>query len=161
MTIQELTNNSIFKLPLTRSEEDFPNYIEQFLNNYLSLIKHIEGNFAEKVNERYPVISELCNHLKESIHKYFIGHIPKSYDAFNEGVSAVKDFLWLDNPNFTVTLDDNNESLIQEFFYKARISHGRPLSKKEMFIRPFEQREDIHTFRYSIPGLPCLYRYLS
>ena len=26
-----------------------------------------------------------------------------------------------------------------------------------MFIRPFEQREEILTYRYSVPGLPCLY----
>ena len=158
MTINDLINQSVFKFPLNRTNEDFPTYIEHFLNNYYKLINNIEGDYADKINEQRDIIRKLNINLIQSAKKYYKGHIPDAYKYFEEGLQLIKPYLKIDNPSISVDYtEERRNQLRNDSYFKARVSVGKSLNKKEMFIRPFEQREDIQTYRYSIPGLPCLY----
>lgn len=158
MTINEIINQSIFKLPLDRTNEDFPTFVELYLNNYFELLGKIEGDYSESIIKRLDIIRKLNNNLTESAKNYYTGHISDAYKYFEEGLNLIKSFLDIDNPIITVVyVDESKNQIRNESYFKARVSFGKPLSKEEMFIRPFQQREEIHTYRYSIPGLPCLY----
>ena len=158
MTIQELINHSIFRLPLNRTNEDFPTYLEHFLNKYYKLLDNIDDDYADKINEQRDIIRKLNINLIQSAKKYYNGHIPDSYKCFEEGLQLIKPYLKFDDPTtFVEYTEERRNQLRNDTYFKARVSFGKYLNKNEMFIRPFEQREDIQTYRFSIPGLPCLY----
>ncbi len=151
MTEKELLNSNFLELPLNRDDNDFPKYVEEYLSNYIERLKKVDGRFSKEINNRLPLITELANGLIESIEKYYIGKTAESYTLFKKAVDTIKPYL--DIQLFNI----NSKDFQQEIYFKARTFQGKQLSKKDMFIRPFEHREIIPTYRYSIPGLPCLY----
>lgn len=157
MTLRELVEHPIYKVPLSRTDDDFPQFVTKFLHSYVALLRNIEGPFSDEIKNRHTLIYTLSYRLINSIESYYVGHIPDAYASFKEAALLAKEYLWIDNPNVTIYMDEKNEQMVREYFFKARVSYGKPLDRKEMFIRPFEQRENIPTYRYSIPGLPCLY----
>ena len=157
MTTEEFSNNKIFKFPNERDEEDFPTYISNLLDYYLKLIVKLEDSLVEELRPNFPIIHELISNLKQTAYFYYTGQVSKSHFWFKNGMDLIKQFLWLEKTDLVLIQTEKNEQILKKYYYKSRLSYGKGFSKNQMFIRPFEQRENIETYRYSIPGLPCLY----
>jgi hypothetical protein len=155
MTIKNLINSEILKLPLIRNEEDFPDYIRKTLQNYLSILNSSEGRLSDTIKSRIDLIMNLSYGLIDAVEEYYLGHVYKAYKSFSTSVSSIKKYLFLQSS--INLLDNQNRKISEEFYFKIRVGHRKTFSKTEMFIRPFNHRENIQTYRYSIPGLPCLY----
>lgn len=121
----------------------------------MALINQLEGRLSDEIKARIEEIRTLCYGLIASVEEYYLGHVNKSYQHFKESTGLVKKYLSLQHQ--FVLYNEQTTQILEQFYFKARIGLATSYSNKEMFIRPFEQREDILTYRYSIPGLPCLY----
>jgi hypothetical protein len=157
MTLEKFSENKIFKFPIERDEEDFPVFTSKLLDEYFKLIDGINDEIIKELRPNLPIIYELIERLKLTAEHYFTGQINKSYTQFKGGLTLIKNFLWLEDTNLILIQSEANEVLNKQHFFKSRMSYGKGFPKNEMFIRPFDQRENIETYRYSIPGLPCLY----
>ena len=157
MTLEKLSENKIFKFPIERNNEDFPIFISTLLDDYFKLVVSIKDELVEELRPNLPIIYDLIEHLKLTADYYYTGQTNNSYIEFKEGLTLVKEFLWLEKLDLILVQTEANKALTKQHFFKSRLCYGKGFQKNEMFIRPFEQRENIETYRYSIPGLPCLY----
>jgi len=157
MTIEDFSKSKIFKFPTERDNEDFPVFISNLLDEYFKLLVQIEDSIIDELKPNFETIKELIENLKQTVNFYYTGQVNKSYLEFKNGLNLIKQFLWLEDTNLLIVRSEECEAVSKKHYFKSRMSYGKGLPKNEMFIRPFEQRENIETYRYSIPGLPCLY----
>lgn len=157
MTIEDFSKNKIFKFPTERDNEDFPVFVSNLLDDYFKLLVNIEDSIIEQLRPNFQIINELNEILKQTAYYYYTGQVSKSYLEFKSGLNLIKQFLWLEDTNLVLVQSEASAAVSKNHYFKSRMSYGKGFSKNEMFIRPFQQRENIETYRYSIPGLPCLY----
>lgn len=151
----DFVNNRIFDLPLVRNEEYFPKFIELFFDSYLKIIENISGEFGEKILPHIPIIKELITCLNESTRLYFIGKTHQSYQAFEVGLNKIEKYLMIQK--LVPVHCPEHDKFSESFYFRVCRGNTKVYSRQEMFMRPFEDRELISTYRYSIPGLPCIY----
>jgi hypothetical protein len=158
MTLIELLKEPILQLPLKR-EGDFSIFLKEIFSEYILLIERYNGELSDQLQQRLGEIKELISLLNNSISSYYIGNVSEAYKAFDKAVSLVQDFLIQKpiKPNGGIGQVIVSYSHLEQHYFKARTTMDFSLKREQMFIRPFEQREMIPTYRYSIPGLPCLY----
>ncbi len=157
MTLENFSNNIIFQFPAERDNEDFPVFVSNLLDEYFNLLVNIDDSIIDELRPNFQIISELIENLKMTANYYYIGQVHKSYLEFQNGLNLIKKFLWLEDTNLVLVGSEATEAASKNQYFKSRMSYGKGFTKNEMFIRPFQQRENIETYRYSIPGLPCLY----
>jgi hypothetical protein len=155
MNDKDFIYSDFFDLPLKRDEQDFPEFIKNYLFDYLKLLRQVQGDLAPIIKERLPIITDLVYHLIKATEEYYVGKTAAAYTLFVKATEMIKEFLLIQT--IVVVMDEKQERIIKRFSFKGRTSYGKSFSKKQMFIRPFEDRENLPTYRYSVPGLPCLY----
>ncbi|MEB9862917.1 hypothetical protein P4K22_29230 [Bacillus cereus] len=135
------------KLPLTRENDDFIEYLEDCFITYISGLESICSATLETVITK----KDLCNGIINSLKEYYKGFPSKAFIEFRRvlinNVSIPNHF----NDIKTLQNFDN------EFLYKMRVGTDHVFTSKEMFHIPLELRGIVSTYRYSIPGLPCIY----
>jgi hypothetical protein len=147
-----------FEIPRSQPADaglDFPAYLDLQLDNYItyyqenirpyvdSVRKH--GNAEGTPLER--IIIRLTTGIKQSVKHYYEGKLLKATQVFHEALDAI-------GLNRLIEVEIFPEG---RTFYRTRYSSERPLTRKELFHNPFENRGIVATNRYSIPGLPALY----
>ena len=145
--------NQVGKLPLTRENEDFIEYLKDCFNTYISGLENICSATLETVITKKDLrhAKNLCEGIIYSLQEYYKGFPSKASNGFyrvlKNNVSKPNHF----NDIKTLQNFDN------EFLYKMRVGTDHVFTSKEMFHIPLELRGIVSTNRYSIPGLPCIY----
>ncbi|PHD80609.1 hypothetical protein [Bacillus toyonensis] len=141
------------KLPLTRENYDFVEYLEDCFSTYISGLESIYSATLAAVIKKQDLrhVKNLCEGIICSLQEYYKGFPSKAFKEFHRvlinNVSIPNHF----NHIKTLQKFDN------EFLYKMRVGTDHVFTSEEMFHIPLELRGIVSTNRYSIPGLPCIY----
>lgn len=145
--------NQVGKLPLTRENDDFIEYLEDCFNTYISGLESICSATLETVITKKDLehVRDLCNGITNSLKEYYKGFPSKAFKEFQRVL--IKNVSKPNHFNDIKTL----QNFDNEFLYKMRVGTDHVFTSKEMFHIPLELRGIVSTNRYSIPGLPCIY----
>ncbi|MGH0411334.1 hypothetical protein ACQVN4_22750 [Bacillus paranthracis] len=145
--------NQVGKLPLTRENDDFIEYLEDCFNTYISGLESICSATLETVitKKDLELVRDLCNGITNSLKEYYKGFPSKAFKEFQRVL--IKNVSKPNHFNDIKTL----QNFDNEFLYKMRVGTDHVFTSKEMFHIPLELRGIVSTNRYSIPGLPCIY----
>lgn len=158
MKFKELFDNPLFLLPKTTpNEKDYLGYIEELFDTYLKLIEKISDTgkitgisktmTIDRMVERQRLFS---TGIKDAIQLYFNGKPSESYLKLSETINTR---IERNKQMFRVESYGKGES-----FYRMRQGKDNFLySKDQMFHIPFQDRGNVSTKRFSIPGFPSLY----
>lgn len=154
MTLTEFFNSDELELPT--SWDTYPGSFERFVAeifaNYQTQLSAINSTdyLSDRVRQESTVAATLCVELQKCLSEYLLGHPPKAYGVLSQVLRTVETCF-----KAMYTLTDVSPALTH--LYRIR-THTRPtLAPTEVFHVPFQLRHNVATFRYSIPGLPCLY----
>jgi hypothetical protein len=130
----------------------FEQFIAEIFANYQTNLTALTGTdfLTNRVRQESAVATSLCGELKTCFEEYLLGHPPKAYGALSQVLRVIE-------PCFKAMYTVNNVAGALTHLYRIRSDRRSTLSPKEVFHVPFEARHLVATFRYSIPGLPCLY----
>lgn len=146
------------RLPLARGnktvKEFLRSYYNEFIDEYKSVLQRDENSILRKECydnlERYlPTVEKICDDILLVFDLYDSGNMSKLYSHFSEMMTRVKNYLNIKS------VDDKGYRIFRSLY---RIRAGKEtFSRKEMFHIPMDKRYLINSYRYSIPGYPCLY----
>jgi uncharacterized protein YutD len=155
-----LINSEDFKIPNNQKEDSyFPEYLENLLNKYIEFYKN---NLSETIESVVPFVEidgvknkDVILKKIETLTKIIIDSVNLYYEGKTHKASE----------NFITNLNKNSiseltiSSLIKKdtSFYRARKSNGKQFKTSDLYHIKYEQRHNVSTNRYSIPGLPALY----
>jgi len=153
-TLTEFFNSDDLELP--GSWDTYPGSFEQFIKGifakYLTELTAITpvDYISNRVLSESATAKCLCVEIEKCLAEFLLGHPPKAYNVLAQVLQNIM-------PCFKAlnTLDDISNVL--SHFYRIRSDGRSKLSKGDIFHVPFELRHTVATYRYSIPGLPCLY----
>jgi hypothetical protein len=139
----------------TPSKLDFPAYLTTQLDHYVAYYQHsiqphvdsVRKNGRLQATSLQHIIVRLTEGIKNTIHLYYEGKLLQAAQTFHETLNTIG----IEQLTSVETFPEGRT------FYRARYSADRPLTRKELFHNPFENRGIVSTNRYSIPGLPALY----
>jgi hypothetical protein len=162
------TGDSIYKFVLNynfdlyRGELEVSEYLEKHFNKYTSDLQvtihednpFLGTKFISMLEDKLPLISEICSQIVNISKKYSQGLIKeayiKAYDLFDDIYS------------YFLPSSSNNER--NRFFYRLRsgdfriTDHNKSKEKKaELFHIKRNKKHLINAYRYSVSGFPCLY----
>lgn len=153
-------NSKDFVIPNKQKEDSFfPEYISNLLNDYIefyetnlsaiidTVVPFEDENGVKKEKVTLNKIKILCKILEETVQLYYQG---KSYKASEHFTTSL-------NENLIKELTFSSKIIKNNLFYRARTNNGKHFSSSDLFHIKFEQRHNVSTNRYSIPGLPALY----
>ncbi|WP_430794528.1 hypothetical protein [Bacillus thuringiensis] len=145
--------NQVGKLPLTRENEDFIEYLKNCFNTYISGLEIICSTTLETVitKKDLDLVKDLCKGIINSLKEYYKG-FPSM--AFKEFQRVLINNLSRPNHFNEIKILQNYDN---ELFYKMRVGTDHVFTSEEMFHIPLQFRGIVSTNRYSIPGLPCIY----
>ena len=154
MDLIDFFNSDVLELP--GSWDTYPGSFEQFIDeiftNYQTNLNAITGTdyLTDRVRNESAVARSLCIELRKCIEEYLLGHPPKAYGTLKRVLESIA-------PCFQAMYTPTDVAGSLSHLYKIRLDARAVLSQKEVFHVPFEARHLVATYRYSIPGLPCLY----
>jgi hypothetical protein len=154
MNLIDFFNSAELELP--GSWDTYPGSFEQFIAEifakYQTNLSALSGTdyLTERVCNESAVATSLCVGLNTCFEEYLLGHPPKAYGTLAQLLRSIE-------PAFKAMYTVNNVAGALTHIYRIRSDRRSTLSPKEVFHVPFESRHLVATFRYSIPGLPCLY----
>lgn len=154
MNIAEFMRNEVVILPKERRKDEyFQDFVTKVFKDYILLIEQLNNDKTGNIiKNRKPRIIKLCSIIERAIDCYFKG---MSYEAYGLIFKEITEYLdYSCDHYFRDRMNFNFEK--QPLFRLRRSDKGR-LSKEEMFHIPFEKNEMVEAYRYSIPGVPCLY----
>lgn len=146
MSLQELFNDQLFKFPHAGCS-DFPDIIKKGLSKYILLLSKVDDEYKDLINSLLDDVVNTCADINEIIRLTYAGNLIESYQVLNSVLSRME-------PTLSEDLFPGDDA---KYLYRARVDNGTINSTRNMFHRPFEERFDIHSSRFSISGLPCLY----
>ncbi len=164
---EELLKNDVFNF----NEKDYDNFqehikglFEKFEKDILNdktfwlefCKKHFNETFSKDDIPLYTErISNLSKNIKKSIESYLLGKTKEAYRYLEEGLNEItfKTSALFKGVDALKAIQPNELTL-----YRMRKREDKDLIyRNEMFHIPFQNRENVTTQRYSIPGHPCLY----
>jgi hypothetical protein len=154
MDLTDFFNSAELELP--GSWDIYPGSFEQFitaiLDNYQTKLTTLTGTdyLTNRVRQESAVATSLCVGLKTCFEEYLLGHPPKAYTTLTQILSSIE-------PCFKAMYTVTNVAGALTHLYRIRSDLSSALSPRDVFHVPFEARHLVATYRYSIPGLPCLY----
>ncbi len=154
MDLIEFFNSDELELP--GSWDTYPGSFDQFIaeifKNYQKNLRAIVATdyLSRRVLHEAAVANSLCTELLSCLDEYLIGHPPRAYAKLAQVLGTV-------TPCFKAMYTATNVAGALTHLYRIRSDRRSTLSPREVFHVPFESRHLVATFRYSIPGLPCLY----
>lgn len=155
MDLIDFFNSAELELPGTWDTYpgSFEQFIDELFNNYQTNLTALTGTdyLTDRVlTESFTVAPSLCDGLKTCFLEYLLGHPPNAYETLKLLLNSIKHCF-----SAMYSIDDVAGALTH--LYRMRSDKRSALSQQEVFHVPFESRHLVATYRYSIPGLPCLY----
>lgn len=144
------------KLPLNRGNSTVKDFLEEYYAKYLTALNgaisessnhHLRNECYNLVEKQIPTIEQICNLIIETLNLYNSGKMSEFHLQFNHLMTQLYPHLTIKNLN-THTQD--------HFYYRIRTG-TKEFSRKDLFHIPMNFRQHIKSYRYSIPGYPCLY----
>lgn len=93
----------------------------------------------------------LTSGVLDVVKYHLAGALSKAYVKFNNMMKPLREKL------LTTIHKKGEEDLNSQRLFRLRQANKIALTKSEIFHIPFEERHNVRSQRYSIPGLPCLY----
>lgn len=146
------------RLPVSRGAKPIDEFLELYLNEYIislkkALLRTEECSLRKEcynlLSEKIPVITELCNDIHKVFKYYDTANMKLLYEHFSSMMKKIEGFLFVENIG-----NAGHESFKTCYRIRAGKEH---YSRLDMFHIPFNKRHLIKSYRYSIPGYPCLY----
>ncbi|MBL8097712.1 MAG: hypothetical protein JNK81_00920 [Anaerolineales bacterium] len=140
-----------YSLPIKLGGKDIYSFLEKYFSSYRTdLDALLEGNYLNKSNysdlvKTKKLITAFSQDILEAIDLYFQGYISESYIVFSKRMDEIQGSL------IYKEIAKNNE------YRFARIRIGQGKDWKDLFHIPFDKRELVKGYRYSIAGFPSLY----
>lgn len=124
-------------------EEYLSSYFSKYLDDLSTYIDESNEEFREKVGKKINLIQEICNEIIDIIHINSNGFTKKSYTKSYELFDKIEPYLL--------------KKKVGQKYYRIRKGNFSDSNKRELFHISKDNRHLIGAFRYSIPGIPCLY----
>jgi hypothetical protein len=128
----------------------FDEYI-QSLNNALlrTSTRKLRDECYSLLEKKIPVIIELCSDIIKTFDLYDSANMKSLYIHFDQMMKKIEDYLYIEK------IGSRGHEKFKSLF---RIRPGEnEYSRLDMFHIPMDKRQFIRSYRYSIPGYPCLY----
>lgn len=158
MNIFEELNKKIKVKLLINREPQVPYnvYLNDLFEYYKTLIAKIDDDFALKYLPESTSMSDVNKKICDNIDSLL-----KAYQEYSEGKlsTAIEFMRTLFSENYEETLLRFLELDDTTNWYRIRrlTKNDRQFCAKEMFHIPFDKRNEVVNYRYSISGYPCLY----
>jgi hypothetical protein len=146
----ELFKNQFYQLP-KHYDGDFSLFVRESLNLYLSKLDKFETWLKEEIQENKVKIEALCNAINESIDQYLKGLPAKAYSTLKASLEEIKPYLLYPTKESILLVGGNINN-----YFRMRESFTK-IDKSGIFHIPFYKRQNTLSYRYSIPGIPCIY----
>ncbi len=154
MDLIEFFNSDELELPGSWDtySGSFEQFIAEIFAKYQTKLNELTGTdyLTDRILRESDTADQLCTELTSCFQEYLLGHPPKAYGTLTQVLRAIE-------PCFKAMYTINNVAGALTHLYRIRSDRRSTLSLKEVFHVPFELRHTVATYRYSIPGLPCLY----
>lgn len=146
------------RLPISRGEKSVREYLNSYFSNYIQEYKNALNRSDDcalrkecylLLNSHVHVLEELCNDIIKVFDLYDAASMSQLYQHFSAMMSKI-----------TSLLVTRNIGTIGYESYKSyyRLRAGDKLfTRQDLFHIPIDKRHLIKSYRYSIPGYPCLY----
>lgn len=146
------------RLPVSRTNMPIKEYLLGYFDEYIqsletALMRPSICNLRDEcyflLEEKIPVIKELCNNIIKIFDLYDSANMKSLYIHFDQMMKKVENFLYVE------TIGSMGNEKCNRLF---RIRVGdKEYSRLDMFHISMDNRQFIKSYRYSIPGYPCLY----
>jgi len=152
MNSSEFFNFPEVSLPRHYGNNDFETYLSGIISGYSNAIQKMkpEDEVTQALQENISVINDASSSIINAVSNYLNGHPAKAFDSLKSSIETLGEYMT------AMSLNDNITSEIP-CLYRIRTDEDVICSREDIFHIPFQLRHKIHTQRYSIPGLPCLY----
>lgn len=154
MNLIDLFNSDELELPGSWQSYSgtFDQYIDVRFAAYLDAFRQLSSSdyLSDTICREYGTAVQICDSLKRCVKAYLDGHPPRAYTELANALTIARRHL-----DAMQSVDDISGAITH--LYRVRVAPAPLSSARELFHLPFELRHKAATFRYSIPGLPCLY----
>lgn len=160
-----LYDQPVFVLPKKLPDDkDYFEFYNDKANEFISLINDLVQDPVHNQYKNYLCCYELKNNLckikflhdsiSNAIKLYYEGYPYKAYNSFLKGLEYVKSEIKSFSSN---AIDAVTYNKTWDMFRISVWSDCKYENRKDIFHVPFDKRNNIKTYRYSIPGFPSLY----
>ncbi len=132
-----------------RVGENYIHFVSSQLNQYKTWAKKLQSTFLNEfgdIDSTLYRIDDICHDLLESQTFYLEGRPGAAYQLLAEMIEN----------NLSSTFDLTSANL-EDILFRVRVSDEHFESKGDIFHIRFQERTKVTSYRFSIPGLPCLY----
>ena len=149
-----------YRLPVTRNSQTIKDFLNCYYKEYIDALENavyssnneqntLQSQFYSTLNDKIPIIKEQCNDIIKTLELYDGSNILLLYKHFDEMMEKIKAYLGVEY------LGLNGNARLKTCY---RIRGGdSEYSRLDLFHIPMFKRNLIRSYRYSIPGYPCLY----
>lgn len=146
------------RLPITRGNKTVGQFLDAYFKEYIFALKtalHRTDDCAlrkecyDLLSKSISIIEELCNDILKVFAYYDNANMTLLYEHFSTMMDKIEPFLFVKDIGKI-----GNDSF--KSYYRIRAGKEQ-FSRLDMFHISMDNRHLIKSFRYSIPGYPCLY----
>lgn len=166
--ILDLLNSEIMSLPKKWDGEFFPGFVKRLFDEYIEAIERLPDDscyinvseFGEEnvnindIKRNIPKIQIICDSLNDVIKQYYNGKPYNAYKVFENIMKDIRPWLNIMKKSGDITNIFGKDTLK---LYRARVETKENISREDIFHIPLELRMKSSSYRYSIPGYPCIY----
>jgi hypothetical protein len=148
----------VHRLPVSRNNQPIKEFLIEYYEEYIQSLKNAllrpsTCNLRDEcyflLEEKLPIIIELCRDIIKTFDLYDSANMQLLYAHFEQMMKKIEDYLYVEN------IGPVGHERFKNLF---RIRPGeKEYSRLDMFHIPMDKRHLIKSYRYSIPGYPCLY----
>jgi hypothetical protein len=146
----ELFRDPFYQIP-KHYEGEFSKFVKDSLDEYIRKLNDFESWLKEDIEKNRLLIERLCNAINTSIDFYLKGLSSRAFITLSEILQEIKPFLLYPTEKSILLGGGNIDN-----FFRIRESSST-IGKDGIFHIPYKSRHNTQSYRFSIPGLPCLY----
>jgi hypothetical protein len=141
--------NEIFQkysLSIKRREKNVYSFLERHYKSYIADLNNYFGKKdSAEIKKAKKLVASFSQDILAAIDLYFQGYSAEAYFTFAKRMDEIQDFL----------IYKETAKNSEYRFCRIRVDEGK--TWKDLFHIPFDKRELVKGYRYSIAGFPSLY----
>ncbi len=146
------------RLPLSRKDKNVKQFLKDYYTNYIKAYKKalirtencpLREECYKLLSEKTNILEELCNDILKVFDYYDSADLLGLYNHFEDMMGKISSLLLVRNIG---TIGHER----YKNYYRIRAGK-KDFNRLDLFHIPLDKREFIKSYRYSIPGYPCLY----
>lgn len=145
-------------MPVRRNNQTVRAYLSHYYEEYIKSLYRavnqtseifLQNSCYDSLRKRIPIIKELCDDIIQVLSLYDSADMIALYKHFDDMMEKFKECLFVDKIN---------SSRILDYGQMFRIREGNmQFQRNDLFHIPMNKRQFIKSYRYSMPGYPCIY----